>query len=1448
VRENLKTVNDNSSKKCTFVLRNKPMVNLNKSLLIVILLVCTNVYSQQRLDFNYIGGKEGLTENVVNDIVQDKNGFIWLATNDGLNRYDGYNMIYFRYDPSKTNSLSSNVLTSLKVDKNGMVWIGTSDGGLNKYDPENNTFIRFQNNPTDATTIASGMIDNIEEDNDDNIWLNIRNKGIDRLVYNESKAQFFHYNTHNLGNNYVPVLKSNTTTGISKCALGGIWVCSEKGVQRITAEKNKTNNLINWGEYASTATKNIIESPDKSVWITYSSGVIINALPPTSSKSPGFTVRTKLEVSPFVGNVTLDIDQQNELWIGSGNGLFKANNKSVVNYSFGQYPLNNLPTNRILCTFVDRYNVLWLGTYNNGALNFPLNQQLFYIFDDLMLSREEKSNPFFNNAIHSVCEDKSGALWIGSEGGGIIRIGEGLNAFIDKSKSKKLHVDFLSKSRNPWLLDNNIYCLYFDSKQRLWIGSRDGLTQLKFNSSYNPQKPLNKGDFSVKHFTLKDSEFQVFGEGAVFALAEDKYGTIWAASWNGGLHRFVESENSFEGFHPNPAQQGSISHNTVRAILFESNGEAWIGTAGGGLNKMIFPDGNKGKPYFICYKNDPNDPQSLSNNYILNLQKDKSGNLWVGTFGGGLNKLIKTEEASHKIIFKRYTTENQLSGNTIKGLLFDRENQLWATTNRDLFRMNISSDNITQLISSSHFKIDEFKDNANYLFKNGYMLWGGINGLVIFSPEKSENRNANICPCLTNIFVDNKQLNPGEKIDGDILLEKAIQFSDKIVLPYNKNTIELQFSGMDFSNTKGIVYKYYLDGYDNNPVVSNKSGVRYTKIPSGSYKFHLNASVDGVHWCNTDVVLQIRISPPFWLSVYATLFYIMLILGLGYGVYRFIVFRFKLKSQIKIEQIKNEQKENINNLKLQFFTNISHELRTPLNLITNPIDSLVSDPEMNTVQLKLLKMVQHNTNRLQKLITQLLDFRKIEAGVLSLSLVKADILPFIHDIYRSFEDVARNKAINYRFSCSETVLECVFDPDKIEKILYNLLSNAIKFTTANGIVILTVSKKIISVNDNKNNVSEFLKIEVSDTGIGIKKENQDKIFQYFYQTEQNKLEKNVGTGIGLAYIHNVIKVHHGSITFESQPGEGTKFTVLLPIDNRVYSKYSVDEKTIPTQSESLEIEIKDLKDSLNGDKISNVKTSSHKKMVLIVDDNEELLSYLRIELSNEYNTLTAINGFDGIEKANEHIPDIIISDLMMPEMDGIQMCKILKTQLETCHIPIIILTAKADETSEKEGLETGADEYLLKPIKTNLLRLRIKNLLETKLKIYAHINLKADAVEFQHATRAKDQELLDKVADKIKQSLDATELDIMDLSKVLGMSRSALYKRLKQITGMSTTEYVRFVKLNEAVQLFKQNKYSIEQVTFMVGFSDTKYFRKCFKLVFGSSPSEYIKKMKDAGE
>ena len=1405
-------------------------------------LLSFHTFSKERLDFSFIGANEGLSENIVNDIVQDKKGFIWLATNDGLNRYDGYRMSHFRYDPSNPNSLTSNVLTALLVDKNGMIWIGTSDGGLNKYNPQNNTFERFQNKTSELTSITEGMIDEIAEDVEGNIWLNIRNKGIDRVQIKEDRIQFVHYTAPGHSKATVSVLKNNTTTSIQKCSAGGVWISSENGIQHLDAKNKQADNLIAWGNYATAPVKQIIETSHHTIWIVYSNGQIING----QLKSNHLIPISTFTVNPFQGKVTLDIDQQQILWVSSANGLLKISSKGVVTYQSGRLPLNNLPTNRILSTFVDKSNVLWLGTYNNGALNFSINRQLFYTFDDLLINNMDKSNSFFNNAVQAVCEDKTGALWIGSEGGGLVRIGEGLNAFLNKDKKSEQHLEFFNanNTQTSWLLDNNIYCLYFDSKNRLWIGSGEGLTQLTFTAAYTKGANLSTANYKAQHFVLKGSEHKVFGEGAVFSINEDKFGTIWAAKWNGGLHRFLETKNEFEGFYHDPANPKSISHNTVRCMLFDKNGEAWIGTAGGGLNKMIFPKGPKGTPQFLRYKNDPKDGASLSNNYILNLSKDKNGNLWIGTFGGGLNKLEKSNLATNDYTFKRYTIQEQLPSNTIKGLLFDKKNNLWASTNRELFRLNVKSDNVTQIISSASFKLEEFKDNANYLFKNGYMLWAGINGLVVFSPDMSEHGKQAVNPCFTNIVMDGKAVMAGESIEGNILFDTSIQHADGIVLPYNKNTIELQFSGMNYANIKGLVYRYFLDGYDNAPVISSSPTVRYTKIPHGKYKFKLQASNDGVNWTGKEIVLNVTVKPPFWLSTYAFLFYIFFFVTIGYSVFRILVFRIKMQGKIKIEKIKTEQAENINNLKLQFFTNISHELRTPLNLIINPIDSLVADSDLSERQQKMLKLVQHNSNRLQKLINQLLDFRKMESGVKALSLVNADVVMYISTIYKAFQEIAASKQIDFSFQSEETSIQCLFDPDKIEKILYNLLSNAMKFTPANGAVKLLIRREVLS--DGAPN----LVIEVVDNGIGIKQADQDKIFQYFYQSEQNKSEKNVGTGIGLAYIYNLCKVHHGNITMKSEVGSGTKFTVTLPLNGEIYKNHSVGELTELTQREALQLEISDLKVLMGDDKTpaANNKKAKDKPNLLVVDDNEELLSYLSIELSDDYNILTALNGQLGIDAAKEHLPDLIISDLMMPVMDGIEMCSILKIDLETCHIPIIILTAKADEGSEKEGLETGADEYLLKPFKTEILRLRIKNLLGTKTKLFKQFSLESGSLAFKQATDSKDREMLEKVSKMIVDSLDTVELDSELLSQKLGMSRSALYKNLKRITDMSTTEYVRYVKLNEAVQLFKQNKYTIEQVTFMVGFSDTKYFRKCFRAVFDKSPSEYIKELKNSGE
>lgn len=1419
-------------------------------LLLCTLTVCSiNALSQERIDFTYIGGAEGLSENIVNDIVQDHNGFIWLATNDGLNRYDGYTMTHFRYNPSNQQSLSSNVLECLLLSKDGMIWIGTSDGGLNRYNPSDNTFSRYQNNPKDPNSITAGMIDDIAEDNEGNIWVYIRNKGIDRLLQNNDQLSFIHYNEHNLGNQYIANLKSNFSLKIKGALKGGIWVISGKGIQRILADNEQPDNLPIWGKMANIPTKEIIELSDGTIWIIYSDGKIICAANIYDEKqsTSSLDIKKQFVKNEFLGKTSLSIDKQGVLWLSVDKRLLKISLNGVLEYQNGMVPLNNLPANRILCTFVDNANVLWLGTYNKGALNYYINRQRIYTFDNLSLSKDEKGRNFFNHAVHSFCEDKFGALWIGSEGGGIVRIRDGINAFLEGYDIGKNQCDFIETSNinSSWFPDNNIYSLLNDSKGRIWIGSIGGITQLEFNPSYNNTSPLGYNNFKTKHFLLKETDNKVFGEGAVFTITEDKHGQIWAAAWNGGLHRFLEGENRFEGLYHNPSHEGTISQNTVRSIFFEPNGEAWIGTAGGGLNKMIFPQGIKGDPYFICYKNDPYDSTSLSNNYILNLKKDKEGNLWIGTFGGGLNKMIEPKTPSGKIVFKRYTINEQLPNNTIKGILFDKSNYLWATTNRDLFRMDIVTGNVNQMISPMKFKLDEFKDNANYQFGNGFMMWGGINGLMLFSPEEFSINSLPIDACLTNLIVDNKLATPGEYIGKKILLKKTIQYTENIVLPYNKNTIELEFSGMNYYNPNGVMYKYYLEGYDNMSMTSTRRNVRYTKIPYGDYIFHLKASLDGLNWSGKEKTIGISISPPFWLSLYAYIVYFILILAIGYFVFRIIIFRVRLKSQIKIEHLKREQAEKTNNLKLQFFTNVSHELRTPLSLISSPIDKLVSDPEINPEQHKLLKMVQRNSNRLQSLINQLLDFRKMESGVLTLKLTKADIVSFIYEVFRAFEEIAGSNQINYRFSCQETAIECLFDSDKIEKILYNLLSNAFKFTPEKGTIILSLTRRTKKKKGLKKRTSEFLYIEVTDTGIGIKPEEQSRVFESFYQSDDNKRGKTIGTGIGLAYTYNLVKMHHGRIKLTSQPEQGTKFSIILPLEEDVYENNIIYENDMLSKSDYLQAEIKGLKASLTQTNIviAEREKKQGKNTLLLVEDNLELLYYMDNELATEYNIITAPNGLVGIELSKEHVPDLIISDLMMPEMDGIEMCKILKTELETCHIPIIILTARIGIEAEKEGLETGADEYIVKPFQIELLQLRIKNLLQTKSKLYNQFAIKSDAIVFKNANDTKNQELLDIVTKVIIQNLDNNYFDVDELSKAIGMSRSALYKRIKLITDMSTTEFVRFVKLNEATNLFKQNRYTIEQVTYMVGFSDPKYFRNCFKSVYGKTPSEYIKEL-----
>ena len=1418
------------------------------ALLINILFLHSVIFSQDRLNFEFIGGNKGLSENIVNDIVQDQKGFIWIATNDGLNRYDGYSMQHFRYDPLDPNSLSSNILECLYVDKEGMLWIGTSEGGVNRYDPTNSTFTRFTNDPRDEYSISQGMVDDITEDIDGNIWIHIRDHGIDRLSYGSGKPKFIHYNTNRLGRNYHGILKSNSSLQIEKSQSGGIWVASEKGLQKLFEDRDEAENFEYWNDYASQSIKGVKEIIDDQLWIIYESGLIIKAFvgQEDQSSSPDFKIKSRFDTD-FEGDVSISIDKKGSLWFGSQSGLYKVGSNGVSKYNSIQGSTSNLPTDQILATFVDSNNILWLGTYNHGALNFDFSRQSVYQLNDLAVDEELQKHPFFRKAVHSFCEDQFGALWVGTEGGGIMRIREGYKAFAFKDHTKKTAIDLISQQSidfSDLLLDDKVLTLFSDSRNRIWIGTQKGLSKVEIKDNYNNDRPLRRSDFEVEIYSTLNELSKVQGAGSVFVIKEDPAGSIWISCWGGGLLRYNENENTFERFYHNSSLEGTISHNTVRAILFEPDGNAWVGTAGGGLNRMIFPEGPSGKPFFIPFKNDPNTPESISSNYISNLVKDTNDNLWIGTFGGGLNRLSLSGDFLGNASFEHFTSPSQLPNNTIKAIQIDENNKLWATTNRQLFILDTKDKKIDLILENEDFKLDEFKDNASYSFENGYMLWGGIGGLVLFDPKAFELESEPIKTCLTSLSIDNEQVIPDE---GGII-GSSIQYTDQIDLDYDQNTLEFAFAGMYLSNTNRNKYKYYLQGYDDEWTVTSRNYANYTKVPHGTYTFTVMSSRDGISWNGEARSLLIQINPPFWKSPLAFVIYGILAMVLGYLMYRLIVFRVELKSKMKIEQIKHEQKELTYNLKLEFFTNISHELRTPLTLISNPIEKLVSDVNLESeVRQKLYHIIQRNSLRLMQLINQLLDFRKMESGAMNLTLTRGDVIPFIYEIYKAFEGIADRKLIKYRFNCSESTIECLYDIDKIEKILSNLLTNAMKFTPSGGTVLVSLSSEKKGSKRFKKKVDKFLRIEISDNGIGIPVKDHMKIFERFYQNNDTKTDKAMGAGIGLAYTYNLVKMHNGDIQVESSPGNGTKFTIFLPIDKHAYKEEDITEVVTTETTDYLNNDIKGLTNILTERSLNSITTASKEKShtLLLVEDNYQMLYYLENELLQDYNIITAVNGAKGVEIAKENIPDLIVADLMMPEMNGYEMCKILKAEETTCHIPIIILTARMGIESEKKGLESGADEYLNKPFNIELLKLRIRNLLQTRTKLFEQVRHSSDQVEFRNAKTANEKKFIEDLTRIVKENLDKSEFDIEALGQLMGYSRSALYKKIKAITDMSTTEYIRYVRLSEATKLFKENKYTIAQVTYLVGFSDPKYFRNCFKKVYGKLPSEYIKELQN---
>ncbi len=1405
-----------------------------------LILIFTIHTSQSQFRFDQISGDEGLSHNTIRSVIQDKDGFIWVGTYNGVNKYDGYTMQHYRFSNDKSDGLSSNIILSLFEDISGNIWAGTTNAGLNRIDPKTGKVTIYFNDPN-----SKGYANEINEifQNSTGIMFVKYKTGIkifkvdddgvllfDKII-TESKGKKFSAKT------IFPSLNGNhwVFTPEDEIILRNVEITSKD--ESVNLEILKTD--IKGFQFIEGYPVSFFEYPKNTIWVLSNRLQLLklqldDQLKITNSEYINLSKNDSGISMQLHPKLKIAIDKNKYLWMAGGNVLINYDISTGHVYNFNERNNNKkqIIPKQIQDLLVDHTNILWIGTQDKGLYKLDLENHTFYNSTDFI------SNPRLSRfPVTAISEDKRGNIWFGLQQGG------GLVVLKDK-EFKQSFIDGINKSWNPGLINKRskkfknssffeIKRLLNDSKDNMWVGAKGKVSKveyLKSTLSYN--------------ITTYDSIKDINGNkilNTVFALEEDSSKNIWVGYWIDGLVKMsfdkkkqIYTTKNYQFSKDDPK---SLSNNYVRDILEDKNKNIWVGTIGG-LNKVV-TNGN-GSISFDHYLNSINQKNSLSNNYILDLFETKNGTIYIGTYGGGLNKIEFSNDNEPR--FKHYTTKDGLPSDVVFQIREDFEGNLWMQHIREISRLNPKTGEIIYFDNQDGFTVDEFKDNAMHFTSSGIMICGGVNGFTFFKPNNISVNRIKPQLTITDFKLFNESVEPLEKIKNHVVLQNSINDTEEIKLPYFLNSMEFVFSSLHFSNPEKNQYKYILEGFTDKWQYSKGNERRfasYTNVPPGKYTFKVYGSNSTGVWTDNPKQIKIIINPPWYLTLWAILLFILLAISIIYLIIRNRSNQIRLQSELELESALHEKSDEINQMKLQFFTNISHELRTPLTLIIGPLQQIMQG-NANPEYLKKLNTIMYkNSVRLLKLINQLLDFRKAESGKIKLAVQQGDLVDFVKEIFNAFEEIAIEKDIKFLFISEENTLDAWFDNDKIEKILYNLLSNSFKFTPKGKSVKVILEK----VNKDENTLAV---VKVIDYGIGIPEEELESIFERFYQTKKENSSIEIGSGLGLAYIKHLVEIHKGEIQIDSELHRGTVCTFSFPISKSAYDADSIIESQLTQYDfKYIKQEIDDIKvnEIIQAETVISKIHDKETPTLLIVEDNKELQGYINNYFSEMYNVITANNGEQGLELANRHSPNIIISDLMMPIMDGIEMCKKIKTDIRTSHIPVVILTAKTGLENEKEGLETGADEFILKPFNIEILRIRIENILKTKQQWIQRFQTDTNIKTFSKLSNKLDQQFLKKSIDIIKKNIDNPEFTVETFASEIAMSRSALFKKLKSVTGQSTTEFIRSIKLKRAIKYLKSGEYSITEVIFMVGFSDPKYFRTCFKKQFGVSPSQYIKSL-----
>jgi len=1454
-------------------------------------------YTQPKSAFTHYSVSDGLSEGVVLAMHQDRDGLMWFGTFDGLNRFDGYSFKVYKSGFNSTYALKNNRVDRISEDDLGYLWMMNNDGEVHRMNTHTEEFISFNE-------ISSGGSENYSPVNqifhfgDGETWMSTEAGSCIRVI-SYSLSPDYKLDRFAFSNDSSSAGRVNF---IYRDSLKSVWILAGSGLFRLQDDKEQPEKVSSDNEGQKVTSFFCVHEFDDWLWFGASGGTLrmIN-------KKTGMTDRLSLGVrSDIIAIKPLNPKELIILTSGDGFFVYSPLTGEKKHYETGSNPV--MPSNRMVSVYVDRYGEVWLETSADGVLHFdPLNGTLkhfrmkvdptnpfvllpsFAIFEDinnnlwvyprgggfsLYNRQEQRLEYFFNepgsadrrfpNLIHSAMADHQGNLWMCTIQRGIEKVSFFPNQFsvLRPRQAPSTHSE------------NEVRAVFEDRNRYLWAATRDGTLYL-----YDHDKNL-AGTLRVNGTFESGPPFKAL----VYAITQDSRGIIWLASKGSGLFRLEPlgqgrpDRYRITNYRHDTADPFSLSHDNVYSVFEDPTGRIWVGTFNGGLNYMEegkegirfinsfnlledYPYANHKRVRYItadlsnhiwvgttsglvifdhrftdpsdisftsCFF-DPGDETSLANNDVYYIYCAPDSEIYVATFGGGLNRVISPFSEGKKPAFKSYTVSRGAPDDVILSIVDDLGGNLWLSSERGILKFHKEDESFEIYSEQSGVEKSYFSEATGLRTSDNEILFGFDNGIYLFNPLQV--RKTDYVPPLvfTRVTVSGTDIHSSEmstgkpgKGDGEW----------KVELTPRQKSLNIEYSALDYRNPKNIQYAHMLEGVDQDWSIERGQRIAsYTNLEPGEYLFRVRSTNSDGIWVDNQRNIRITVNPSFWETVLAKILLAAVVMGLiALAIYIILTF-YKLRHKVEIEKL-------ITNLKLKFFTDISHELRTPLTLISSPVTNILKNNRLEPEVKDQLTLVQSNTERMLRLVNQILDFRKAQNKKMRLKIEEFPLGEYITAICSDFRKLAEDRGISFEVIDQTEGQSIWADKDKIEKIAFNLITNAIKFTPRG---------KKVTVTIKKNN--ETLELTVADQGTGLSKEKMKNLFMRFDSDEKETLSIQPGTGIGLSLSKELAELHQAVMTAESEEGKGATFRIVFKLglshfDNS--TEFVVTDGQNPLAARSTIVEKHDSDEEDNED-----TKEDDEPVLLFVEDNEELRSFLKIILSDSFHVIEAGNGSEGFEIARSQLPDIIITDLMMPVMDGLEMARRIREEVTTSHIPVVVLTAKTDLDTQVEALKTGADDFITKPFSSTYLKAKIESILNQRKKLqeiflsnladyHPESTVKAlDISPSAPAIERYDDKLMKKVMEVMEQNINNADLTVEELVSGIGIGRSVFFKKLKSLTGLAPIEFIREVRVKRAAQLIESGEYTISQVTYMVGCNDPHYFSRIFKQRFGMTPSEY---------